>query len=121
MSVKQFNKVKGDGGEAIACDFLEKNGYQIVKRNWRGKGGEIDIIAKKNDVLHFVEVKMRENDDYGTGRFAVGLRKQANIRRLASLFLIEQGLYDQVFCCFDVLEINGTFDSYTVEHLENCF
>jgi putative endonuclease len=47
----------GDLGEGIACTFLEKYGFKIVERNYLRKWGEIDIIAKKGELLHFIEVK----------------------------------------------------------------
>lgn len=53
----------GDFGENIACGFLEKHGYTIVERNYLRKWGEIDIVAKKGEKIHFIEVKSvsREN------------------------------------------------------------
>ncbi|MFA4890184.1 MAG: YraN family protein [Candidatus Paceibacterota bacterium] len=54
----QTNKQKvGEIGEDVACTFLEKHGYDIIDRNYRKKWGELDIVAKKDGVLHFVEVK----------------------------------------------------------------
>ena len=47
----------GDIGENIACDFLKKNGFEIIERNYLRKWGEIDIVARKEELLHFVEVK----------------------------------------------------------------
>lgn len=47
----------GDLGEDLACQFLVKRGYQILERNYLRKWGEIDIVAKKGEVIHFVEVK----------------------------------------------------------------
>lgn len=47
----------GDAGENVACRFLVKRGFQIIDRNYLKKWGEIDIIAKKNNKLHFIEVK----------------------------------------------------------------
>jgi len=47
----------GDIGEGVACVFLEKNGFVIIEKNYLRKWGEIDIVAKKADVIHFVEVK----------------------------------------------------------------
>ncbi len=47
----------GDIGENIACDFLERRGFEIIERNYLRKWGEIDIIAKKKDMIHFIEVK----------------------------------------------------------------
>ena len=53
----------GDLGEKIACNFLENKGFEIIDRNYLRKWGEIDIIAKKSNIIHFIEVKSvsREN------------------------------------------------------------
>jgi len=67
--MKQFNKLManpdnrtekrklGDLGENIACDFLKRRGFEVLERNYLRKWGEIDIIAKKSGLVHFVEVK----------------------------------------------------------------
>ncbi|MBU2219097.1 YraN family protein [Patescibacteria group bacterium] len=54
----ETNKQKiGNMGEEMACEFLKQKGYKILDRNYRKKWGEIDIVAKKDDIIHFVEVK----------------------------------------------------------------
>ena len=120
-NVKEFNKFKGDAGETIASVWLEENGFKIVQMNYQNKHGEIDIIATKDEVYHFVEVKMRVKDSYGRGREAVGPAKQKRIRTAAQYYLIENGLHDAVYSCFDVVEISGWFDNYEIEFLENCY
>lgn len=55
----------GSRGEDLACKFLKKNGYKILERNYRIRGGEIDIVAKDGSVLVFVEVKTRWSHEYG--------------------------------------------------------
>lgn len=55
----------GNYGEELACRFLKKNGYKILERNYRIRGGEIDIVAKDKDTLVFVEVKTRWSHEYG--------------------------------------------------------
>lgn len=57
MDKRTEKRKLGDIGENIACDFLKKRGLEIVERNYLRKWGEIDIVAKKSDILHFVEVK----------------------------------------------------------------
>jgi putative endonuclease len=68
MAVTEKRRL-GDIGENIACVFLEKHGFEIIERNYLRKWGEIDIVAKKNNILHFVEVKSvsRPNVPFGTG------------------------------------------------------
>ena len=55
----------GNKGEDLACQILKKNGYKIIERNYRIRGGEIDIVAKDKDTLVFVEVKTRWSHEYG--------------------------------------------------------
>lgn len=54
---RTYKRKLGDLGEGIACQFLEKHGFEIVERNYLRKWGEIDIIAKKGEVIRFIEVK----------------------------------------------------------------
>ncbi|MCV3346310.1 YraN family protein [Campylobacter lari] len=52
----------GKKGEDLACEYLKTQGFEILKRNFHSKFGEIDIIAKKDKILHFVEVKSTQGD-----------------------------------------------------------
>lgn len=58
-------------GEDLACDFLKKNGYKILTRNFRSKFGEIDIVAQEKDTLVFVEVKTRWSKSFGPPEEAI--------------------------------------------------
>lgn len=55
----------GRYGEDLACQFLKRQGYKILQRNYRIRGGEIDIVAREGDCLVFVEVKTRSSHDFG--------------------------------------------------------
>jgi len=81
------------------------------------QGGEIDIIAKNGERIHFIEVKMRQTDKFGTGREAVTPAKQKTIRRLATRWLVEKDLYDIAPVSLDVIEISGD----GIEYFDNCF
>ena len=69
----------GTKEEALAAAFLEKQGYQILERNFRCRLGEIDLIARDGSTLVFVEVKYRKNADFGTPAEAVNRKKQLTI------------------------------------------
>lgn len=55
----------GNYGEHLACQYLKRQGYKILERNYRIRGGEIDIVAKEGDALVFIEVKTRWSHDFG--------------------------------------------------------
>lgn len=77
----------GREGEDAAATYLETLGYRILRRNLRGPGGEIDIVARDGATLVFVEVKARENARFGSALGAVDGRKRNRIRALAEDFL----------------------------------
>lgn len=127
--VHECNRAKGGAGEGIAGIFLVARGFELVQNNCRNKHGEIDIIAisykkingKTEPVYHFIEVKFRLSNSYGMGREAVNRQKQKRIRNAAQYYLVENGLFDKVYSCFDVIEITGALDNPRIEYIENCF
>ena len=77
-------KQTGDRGEHYCAKYLKKQGYKIAARNYRIKGGEIDIVAENGDYIAFVEVKARKPDSLVTGFEAVNKRKQGLIIKTAA-------------------------------------
>ncbi|WP_298226357.1 YraN family protein [Gryllotalpicola sp.] len=73
----------GKAGEDLAVRYLERNGFRIIARNWRGTRGELDIIALEGDATVFVEVKTRSGLRFGDPLEAVTAAKLRRIRRLA--------------------------------------
>ena len=74
-------------GEETATRYLEKQGYQIIQRNFSCKQGEIDIIAKDKNEYVFIEVKTRQNRHYGMPCEAVDERKQKHIWNATKYYL----------------------------------
>ena len=106
----------GAEGEASARDYLIGRGYRICAMNYRRAGGEIDIIARKQDVTAFVEVKRRTSDRFGRPAEAVTPAKQRHILRAALAYVQENGLEDSTLR-FDVIEISGS----EICHIEGAF
>ncbi len=83
------NKVKGKLGEEIAQSYLVKHGFEIIETNFRySKISEIDIIAKKQGILHFIEVKTRSNNNFGSPLEAVTKTKLKSIYTCAKYYLL---------------------------------
>ena len=97
-------KVLGKLGEDCAAKFLEAEGYTIVERNFRIRSAEIDIIARRDNLIIFVEVKARSNIRHGLPVEAVNLRKQKKIIEAAGVFLQDENFCDCA-CRFDVVEV----------------
>ena len=77
----------GSEAEKMATAWLRENGYEILHQNWRYSHYEIDIIAKKDSFLHFIEVKARSSAKYGHPEEHVGKRKFRNLMRAADQYL----------------------------------
>ena len=105
---------RGSFYEEVCVEYLIKNGFDILHRNYRCKLGEIDIIAKKDDIIRFIEVKFRGSGSYGSALEAVDFRKQRRIMRVASWFLNEYRLNDAQ-CSFDVMTVENNEARYSVK------
>ena len=95
----------GAAYEKLAEDFLAKQGYQIIERNYYCRYGELDLIGEENGILCFIEVKYRKSSGSGYPQEAVGFRKQRSIRQCAGRYLLERGYRDETPCRFDVVGI----------------
>ncbi len=83
----------GKLGEKIAAEFLKKNGYEILEKNYRCSDGEIDIIAKYQNILVFIEVRTRSSRRFGTPEESITPHKKEKLRILAERYYQEhQGL-----------------------------
>lgn len=86
--VKNMTKM-GRFGEEIALRYLRGKGYSLIGRNFHIFGGEVDLICKKNDIIVFVEVKLRSGHNFGTGGEALTRVKKQKLLRAAFAFLRE--------------------------------
>lgn len=99
-----FRVSLGTRGEMLACDYLCKQGYQILEKNFRCKLGEIDIVAEKTGRLRFIEIKTRSGAGFGRPEEAVHPQKQKKLTKLAMWYLKEKRLSDTSIS-FDVLAV----------------
>ncbi|MFZ9718793.1 MAG: YraN family protein [Chitinophagaceae bacterium] len=93
----------GKEGETLAAEWLVAGGYAILFRNWRYAYYEIDLIAIKQDVLHFIEVKTRKNNRFGYPEEAVDRKKLQRLMHAAEVFLSQYPRYKRVQ--YDVVSV----------------
>jgi len=97
-------RLLGQAGEALAADTLQRQGYSILRRNYRTPYGEIDLIARHGDTLVFVEVKLRRSEIFGPPQAAVNTVKQRHLKLAAQYYLNQQRCTD-IKIRFDVVAI----------------
>lgn len=109
----------GQAGESMAVAYLQKRGYTILHKNYRYKRAEIDIIVLKEDLLIFVEVKTRANDNFGYPEEAVNRRKERMLLNAAEVFVHRQRWTKDVR--FDIIAITLTGPDPFIHHIEDAF
>ena len=80
----------GKEGEEIAAKFLLDKGHEILERNYHTRFGEIDLVTSKNNVLIFVEVKLKHGDNFGTPEEMIGTSKLSQVQRMAEFYLMDK-------------------------------
>ena len=101
--MSRYRKDLGDFGEEAAAAYLQKKQYQILEKNYRAAGGELDLIARTKTHLVFVEVKTRSNLHYGRPIEAIDRRKIQHMRRAAAAYLSDHPT--QLEIRFDAVEV----------------
>lgn len=110
----------GKSGEEIAANFLVENRFQIYKRNYHSAFGEIDIIAIKNQTIHFVEVKTRSRN-YESALSSISTSKQLKLIKTANMFLTKHLEFQDYYTQFDVIAIYVSNNSFSLRHLKDAF
>jgi len=118
---KTERRIFGDRGESISCGYLVNCGYEILKRNYLCKFGEIDIVAKKDNSIVFVEVKTRTGNYFGEPQEFVDFQKLEKMNMAIDFFINDFNISDDYILRIDVIEI--TFDNkgekYKLNHIKD--
>jgi putative endonuclease len=110
-------QIEGEAAENAALEYLQQQGLTLVERNFRCKGGEIDLIMRERQTLVFVEVRKRADTRFGGAAASITARKQARLVIAAQVFL-QHG--KQVPACrFDVIAIDGNNLSWLKNAIDN--
>lgn len=125
MQGKSISSCRGKAGEDAACEYLKKQGCIIIAKDYRIKGGEIDIIAVKDDEIVFCEVKARKFGAMENGAAAMNKAKMKRIIKTAERFIRENPRYDNYFRRFDTAYVTVTSEKIPrvldIEYYESDF
>lgn len=114
----QHNEL-GKKGEQLAVNYLSKNGYEIIERNYRFDKAEVDVIAKKENTLAIVEVKTRSSTDFGNPQDFVKPKQIQRLVKAVDEYITVNGLDVEVR--FDIVAIIKNGKGYDIEHLKDAF
>jgi len=117
----EARRAQGDAAEERACRHLDRSGFAIVERKYRTKCGEIDIVARKGDVLVFVEVRSREVPGFGTPEESVTPEKRRRIVAAARRYLSGVPPSSWREARFDVIAIEGSGEDAALRHYPAAF
>ena len=118
---KKADKTKkrlGIIGEQCVADYLQQHGFTIIEQNYRTRQGEIDLIAQKDNLIAFVEVKTRSKQYFNLSQVILPA-KQRSIIRTAQMYISRSQLRDTIFR-FDVALLEGT-DMSSITYIPNAF
>ena len=110
----------GRSGETLAADYLSRNGYTLLEKNYRSPHAEIDIIAKQGDCICFIEVKTRTSLRKGLPRESVHHAKQQKLISGATFYLKGKKIFNQRVR-FDVIDIMLTNEVPAITLIKNAF
>ena len=113
-----IRKERGQQGEQLVAQYLQQDGYAILARNYTRRTGEVDVIAKKNNLVVFVEVKARTHSLFDLTEL-ISKTKQQRIIKAAKCFIAEQKI-DEMSYRFDVALIEN-LDEATISYIPNAF
>ena len=113
----------GKKGEDLAVAYLLENGYEILDRNWTFQKAEIDIIAKKENILAIIEVKTRSNLDFGLPQDFVKPKKIQLLIKAVNAYINdrEKDFDDALEISFDIIAIYKSEETFAIEHLTDAF
>lgn len=112
----------GQAAEDHALEYLRGQGLQLVTRNWRCKGGELDLVMLDTDTVVFVEVRYRLHADFGGALGSIDGRKQKRLALAANLFLQKESRWANHPCRFDVVALQGSGHAgQPLQWLQNAF
>lgn len=119
----QTRQKRGQDAEATAAEYLQQQGLQVIARNVRYRGGELDLVCLEQQTLVFVEVRLRSNSQFGDAADSINIGKQQRVIVAAQLYLQQHPQHANRPCRFDCILFSRTTDSsaHPPEWLRNAF
>lgn len=116
-----YRKDAGDRGESLALQYLETAGLKLLQRNYRCKGGEIDLVMSDAQTLVLIEVRFRSERSFGGAAASVNKTKQQRLLRAAQHLLQTHAAYRRYRARFDLVAIDGSGARPEIDWIKDAF
>jgi len=113
-------KTVGDHGEQLALDYLKKQRLKLITRNFRQRGGEIDLIMSDSTTLVFIEVRLRQSSQFGSALESVTAQKQQRLIQTAQYYLLQNSQQYPTYR-FDVVGISPDNNDFNINWVKDAF
>ena len=114
-------KVLGSLGEEVACQYLRRQGYEVIGRNFRKRAGEVDLVAVKDEFLIVVEVKTRHAPVAIDPIFSLTAQKKNRMAKLAEIYLFQDDRLRECQIRFDLIVVEQREAEYAITHWPDAF
>ncbi len=115
---QKSTKMIGDLGEKLALEYLQNKGLKLVRKQYRSRFGECDLIMRDKDVLVFVEVRYRKSSVFCLPEETINYKKQQRLLKTAEYFLFNHPTSD---CRMDVVAISGQEPNFKITWIPDAF
>ncbi|MGB1799372.1 MAG: YraN family protein [Gammaproteobacteria bacterium] len=116
-----MSKLKGKQAEDIAANYLKQQNIKIITRNFHSRFGEIDLIGLDKEILTFIEVRYRKDEQRLTAIETIDQNKCKKIIKTSEAFLNKHKKYQPYYCRFDVITITGEFSEPVILWIKDSF
>lgn len=117
----RYRKDAGENGENAALTHLQQAGLKLISKNYRFRGGELDLVMLEKQTLVFIEVRFRRNRDFGGALASVTAKKQQRMMLTAQHFLQSHPEYQSLRARFDVVSLEGSRTNTTLQWVRDAF
>ncbi len=119
--IRKTTTQSGNQAEKLAANYLAKNKVKIITRNFHSRFGEIDLIGLDKNILVFIEVRYRKNEDFLSAVETIDQHKCKRIIITSEYYLNKHKKYQSYLCRYDVITITGELDKPVIKWIKNAF
>ncbi|MCD4705438.1 YraN family protein [bacterium] len=117
----KYNQKLGNLGQKLAVKYLKKKNYQVISKNINFRQGEIDILAEKDNILRFIEVKTRSNLNFGDPIYSITRQKKKHLKNFIALYILKNRIQEDYRLEYIFILLDKKTKKAKIKHLDDIF